>query len=206
MSLEEFRDAASGGDSQIQNEKVKKYLEKEEKSTRKVRGFWHWLSAGIMAALVFIYFYSSGIAPISAQMHRGVYVLMTYTLIFLLYPAGSLWFRPILCLITGAGVSLAASVLLLFGSVDAMDARVVAVKELFADEGFGAALGGMGPLWTVAVAGVVLGLFLYALGLFWDRKFPNAPSPTDLILALASVGAVVYWITEFEALNYRMGA
>ncbi len=206
MSVEEFRQSAAGGDAEIQNEKVKKYLEKEEKSTRKVAGAWHWLSAAMMAVMVVFYFYSSGIAPVSAQLHRGVYVLLTYALVFIMFPAGSLWFRPILCLLMGLGLAGAGWAVFVFGGINAFDAKVVAVKELFQDEGVAAALGAMGPFWPCIVAGVVLGGALYALGLWTDRRCPNAPSVTDTLFCLVSAAGVVYWITEFEALNYRMGS
>ncbi len=205
MSVEEFRESASG-EGQAPNEKVRKYLEKEEKSVRRVRGLWHWVSAALMAVMVLFYFYSSGVSPVSAQLHRGVYVLLTYALVFLLYPAGSAWFRPILCLLMGLGVSTAGWTVLVFRGVEALDAKVVAVSELFRDEGLAAALGAMGPLWPVAATGLLLGAGLYAAGRWTDRRFPDAPSLTDLLFCAASIGVTWYWISEFEALNYRMGS
>ena len=84
-----------------EDEKLKKLIEKEEKSTRKVGGIWHWASMILMAAMVLIYFYSSGISPISAQLHRGIYVLLTYALVFILYPLikriGSFISKYLLC-------------------------------------------------------------------------------------------------------------
>jgi TRAP transporter 4TM/12TM fusion protein len=207
MSVEKFREAAAGsGEAEVQNEKVKKYLEKEEKSVRKVRGLWHWVAALLMAAMVLFYFYSSGVRPVSAQLHRGVYVLFTYVLVFLLYPAGSRWFRPVLCLVLGVGLSFAGSVRAWFGSVQALDQQVVAVKRLFQDDGVVAALGGLGPLWGVLGAGAVLAVLLYGADLWCDRRFPDAPSLTDVLFGLASAAAVLYWITQFEALAYRAGA
>ncbi len=205
MSIEEFRASASG-ETEVQNEKVKKYLEKEEKSTRKVAGGWHWLSAVLMAVMVLFYFYSSGIRPVSAQLHRGVYVLLTYALVFIMFPAGSLWFRPILCALMGVGLSTAGFARFWFGGVNAFDAKVGALKDLFLDQGLAAGLGGMGPFWAILAVGLAVGAALYAAGLWSDRRFPNAPSLTDALFCLTSVAAVVYWITEFEALNYRMGS
>ena len=205
MSVEAFREAAAG-EPEVQDEKLKKYLEKEEKSHRKVTGVWHWLSAILMAAMVVFYFYSSGVRPVSAQLHRGVYVLLTYALVFILYPAGSLWFRPILCVIAGLGVSGAGFARFVFGGVDPFDAKVVAVKELFGDQGLAAALGAMGILWAVLAVGVLAGLLLYGLGLWFDKRFPDAPSPTDVLIGLSATAVILYWILEFEALNYRMGS
>jgi TRAP transporter 4TM/12TM fusion protein len=204
MAVDEFG-AGSSGEPAVPHEKVKKYLEKEEKSTRKLRGPWHGFAALLMAAMVFTYFYSSGVAPISAQLHRGIYVLLTYALVFLLYPTGSAWFRPVLCLLAGVGASAAGYAAIVLRGVEPFDARVVAVKELFQDDGLRAALLGLGPLWAVLAAGVLLGAALYAAGLYWGRKFPNVPTPTDLLLLLAGAATVLYWIAQFEALNYRMG-
>jgi TRAP transporter 4TM/12TM fusion protein len=189
-----------------QNEKVKKYLEKEEKSTRKTRGFWFWVASVLMAALVLVYFYSSGVRPISAQMHRGIYVLLTYALVFILYPAGSRWMRPILCALMGIGLTGAASVAFFFKDINAFDNLVVNVKDLLLDEGLGPALGAMGPLWMILIFGLGLGAVLYAIGLWGDRRFPHAPSLTDILFFLSSATVVVYWIIEFESLNYRMGS
>ncbi len=41
---------------------------------------------------------------------------------------------------------------------------------------------------------------------FWSRSSHKRPTIVDIILAMASIFVVGYWITEFENLNYRMGA
>ena len=189
-----------------EDEKLKKLIEKEEKSTRKVGGIWHWVSMILMAAMVLIYFYSSGISPISAQLHRGIYVLLTYALVFIMYPAGSAWIRPVLCLLMGVGIASAASTFVLFDGLAGFDARVVAFKELFQDEGLVAALGSMGPLGIVFVVGVVIAGLLFLAGLWGKKRFPNSPNVTDVLFCLTASFAVIYWIHEFEALNYRMGS
>ena len=188
------------------NEQVKKLLEKEEKSTRSIKGFWYWVSAVIMAAMVLIYFYSSGISPISAQLHRGIYVLLTYVLVFIMFPSGSKWFRPILALMTGVGVATTVAVAFFFENLDAFDGKVVGVREAFMDQGLTSALAAMGPLWGVLVVGLILGGGLYAAGLWSERRFPKNPSPVEIILGIASASVVLYWIMEFENLNYRMGS
>ena len=205
MSIEDLQKAASG-EVEIRDEKVKKILEKEEKGARKLRGFWLWVSNILMASMVLIYFYSSGIAPLSAQLHRGVYVLLTYALIFIMYPAGSAWFRPLICLVMGIGLAVAGSAVVLYDGIGGFDARIVMIKELLSDEGIVAAMGAMGSLWWVFSGGVVLGVLLYVTGLWSDRRFPNAPSVTDILYFLSASAVVLYWIMEFEALNYRMGS
>jgi TRAP transporter 4TM/12TM fusion protein len=205
MAVDELRQDPSG-EPEIPGEKVKKYLEKEEKSTRKLGGFWHWLAALMLAAMVFLYFYSSGISPVSAQLHRGVYVLLTYALVFLLYPASSRWFRPVLAVLMGLGIAGAAWGVLVLGGVNALDARIGEVKAALFDEGLRAAAGAMGSLWAAVGIGAALGAGLHVLGRWTDRRFPNAPSVLDVLFAASSVAVVVFWILEFESLNYRMGS
>ena len=188
------------------DEKLKKIIEKEERGTRKVSGFWSWISMVLMAAMVLIYFYSSGISPISAQLHRGIYVLLTYALIFILYPAGSVWIRPVLCLLMGLGIASAGSTFVLYDGLAGFDARVVNFKELFQDQGMAAALGGLGSLWIVFLAGFVIGGLLFLAGLWGKKRFPNAPNLTDVLFCVTAAAVVLYWILEFEALNYRMGS
>lgn len=203
MEIEKLRE---GGEPEVPNEKVRKYLEKEEKSTRKLAGAWHWLAAVLLAAMVLFYFYSSGITPVSAQLHRGVYVFLTYILVFLLYPSGSRWFSPVLDVLVGLGLAGAAWAVFVFGGVEAFDAKVVEVKEIFLDEGLGAGFAAMGTLWGALAAGVALGAGLYLLSRWMRRRFPAAPTASDLLLVATSGGAVLYWILQFEALNYRMGS
>ena len=45
--------------------------------------------------LVIFYTYSAVIAPVATQYHRGVYIIITYVLVFLLYRSQSTWLRVI---------------------------------------------------------------------------------------------------------------
>ncbi len=59
----------------------------ESAAARSPSGPWRWLVAALGAAMVIFYFYTAGVASVATQYHRGVYVLITYILVFLLYPA-----------------------------------------------------------------------------------------------------------------------
>jgi len=48
---------------------------------------WQWLVALLGGAMVLFYLYAAGVAAVATQYHRGVYVGITYVLIFLLYPS-----------------------------------------------------------------------------------------------------------------------
>lgn len=56
-------------------------------ATRTLSRPWQGLVAVLGAAMVLFYFYAAGIASVATQYHRGVYVFITYVLVFLLYPA-----------------------------------------------------------------------------------------------------------------------
>lgn len=71
---------------EAQKEKLKKVISKESKSGRKLTGIWHIIASFLGLIMVLLYFYSSGIRPISAQYNRGIYVLITYVMIFLYFP------------------------------------------------------------------------------------------------------------------------
>ncbi len=64
-----------------------KVLADPEDPLRDPSGPWHWLIAALGAAMVLFYFYAAGVASVATQFHRGVYVFITYILVFLLYPA-----------------------------------------------------------------------------------------------------------------------
>jgi len=196
----------AGGEPEVVNEKVQKYLEKEEKSTRKLRGAWHWVAAGVMASMVLTYYWAAGIRPLSAQAHRGVYVLLTYVAVFLLYPVGSATMRWVLAFLTGTGLAGAGFALLVAGGPGRLDGLLQAVAEVFADGGLAQALGALGPLWGLLALGVGLGVALAVADRWCQGRFPAAPGPLDLLLSAASVGAVAYWIFQFEALAYRAGS
>lgn len=69
-----------------QKQELKKIISKESRSGRNLKGIWHIIASIFGLIMVLLYFYSSGIRPISAQYNRGIYVLITYVMIFLYFP------------------------------------------------------------------------------------------------------------------------
>ncbi|MDH5560040.1 MAG: TRAP transporter permease [Deltaproteobacteria bacterium] len=67
-------------------QKLSEYLEKEAKTCRNLTGLWYWVTTVIGVMMVLFYFFSAGLRPVGPQFHRGIYVLVTFVLIFLLYP------------------------------------------------------------------------------------------------------------------------
>ncbi len=175
-----------------QDDQVRALLERDARTARSPTGPWHWLVAALGASMVLFYFYTAGVTSVATQYHRGVYVFITYVLVFLLYPAPRNWIRGLLSVGTAAVASGVATALLLYSDVAS----------------FHAALSNGEPR---CLAPMILGVVVLAPALFaLDRRLapraPESPSPLDIALALLSAAVVYYWIHEFEALNYRAGA
>jgi hypothetical protein len=81
-------DQSLEGLSSEERKKVQELMQKDAKAERRVRGPWLWLTSLLGASMVLIYFYGAGFQALDTQYHLGVYVLITFVLVFLLYPAG----------------------------------------------------------------------------------------------------------------------
>lgn len=82
-----FGDADSAAESEEDKERLKQLMEQEEKSTRALNPTWAGIVAVLCAATSLFYIYTAGTLPAPVQWQRGIYVMVTYILIFLLYPA-----------------------------------------------------------------------------------------------------------------------
>ena len=80
-------DQSLDGLSSEERKKVQALMQKDAKAERRVRGPWLWMTSLLGAAMVLIYFYGAGVQALDTQYHPGVYVLITFVLVFLLYPA-----------------------------------------------------------------------------------------------------------------------
>jgi len=190
-----------------QKEKVKELLQKDAASGRSPKGFWRWVVALLGGGMVLFYFYTAGLASVATQYHRGVYVLVTYVLVFLLYPSGGTWYKYLLALLVGALVATTASALLFYPDVATFHSALTAVGDAWSSSGAGAGLAAMGgPLWALVIAALVVGGIMLLVDRWLETRYPQNPVLSDVVFALASAALVYYWIHEFEALNYRAGA
>jgi TRAP transporter 4TM/12TM fusion protein len=57
--------------------------------------FERWMFNVLAVSLVLFYTYAAVVEPVSTELHRGVYVLITYLLIFLVYRSRHRWLRPV---------------------------------------------------------------------------------------------------------------
>ncbi len=175
-----------------EQEKLKKLLEKDAKSYRSPTGLFKWLISGLGAGMVLFYFYTAGLATVGTQYHRGVYVFVTYVLVFLLYPAGTTSMRVPLSLVIGCIVSATIAALGFYETIDAFHAAITS--------------GSMGLIGVLVLGGIIIGVAAIFIDTFLMKKWPKNPTLSDILYALASAAVVYYWIHEFEVLNYRAGA
>lgn len=61
-------------------------LEKDAKSGRELKDIWYKITSALGIFMVGFYIYNAGIFPVNTQYFLGVYVLLTFVLIFLTYP------------------------------------------------------------------------------------------------------------------------
>ena len=121
--------------------KLKELVEKDAKSARKPGGLWNWITALLGASMVIFYFYTAGITTVATQFHRGVYVFITYVLVFLLYPAGKLYMRIPLTLFTGFVISAAIGLFFFFGGdTVAFHDYLLVINKAWRNDGLGSAI------------------------------------------------------------------
>ena len=70
-------------------EKLDELMEKDAKSGRRLGRIWYLVTAGLSIFMVAFYIYNSGVQPVSTQYHKGIYVLVTFVMVFLAYPMTS---------------------------------------------------------------------------------------------------------------------
>jgi TRAP transporter 4TM/12TM fusion protein len=70
----------------IDQAKLKALLEQEEPSTRTLNRFWAPVVAVASVGMAGFYIYTAGTLPAPVQWQRGIYVMLTYLLILILYP------------------------------------------------------------------------------------------------------------------------
>lgn len=181
-----------------EKKKLKALMEKDAKSFRTPTGFWHWVTALLGAFMVLFYFYAAGVATVGTQYHLGLYVFITYVLVFLLYPSGSPVTRGVLGVLLGAIISCLVACLFFYPDVATFHGRLLEVG----DAGFGSAL----ALWPLGVGSLTIATGLFFCDGWIMRRWRQVPTLSDILFACAAGGAVYYWISQFEALNYRAGA
>jgi TRAP transporter 4TM/12TM fusion protein len=65
--------------------KLDEIVKKDERAGRTLEGIWYYITSGMGIFMVFFYMYCAAV-PVDTQYFLGIYVLITYALVFLLYP------------------------------------------------------------------------------------------------------------------------
>jgi TRAP transporter 4TM/12TM fusion protein len=187
-------------------EKLKKIIAKDSTLLRNPTGLWHIVVSLLGAALVLFYFYAAGIASVGTQFHLGIYVFITYVLVFLLYPVDRASVRLGLNILLAWIVVSAVAILFFYDDHIVYYQRVMGIADLFKKEGLLSGLAQALTLWPLILATICLAALLQYAGGISLRRWKNAPSPSDILFALVAAGVVYYWLSQFEALNWRAGA
>jgi len=188
------------------SKKLNKLIEKEAKTARELTGFWKMIVAILGMIMVAFYFYAAGIASVGTQYHIGIYVFITYILVFLLYPAGSSSMRIVMDGIAAITIVSTFAVLFYYQDPALFHARIMEVFDAWSDGEMAAMASSLAGLFPMILAIAALTALLYFVDRFALHHWPNSPTFTDAFLALTSGLMVYYWISQFEALNFRAGA
>ena len=182
-------------------------LEQESKTERSLGSVWRWFGAGLSASLVLIYFYGAGFQALGTQYHLGIYVLITCVLVFLLYPAGGTLAHDLMALAAGTLLSVLLSGGVIFEDFTRFYQQIGLFRETWEYDGLAFALEqDLGNLLYTVLLVPVLAVPLALLDRKLLRFSKNVPSISDHILATGMAVTVLYWISQFEDLNYRAGA
>lgn len=189
-----------------EKKKLKKLMEKDAKSFRTPSGFWELVVALLGGGMVLFYFYAAGIASVGTQYHLGIYVFITYILVFLLYPAGKTYVRIGLNLLLSFILTSAGAIFLFFENHIAYYDRIMGLADTFKNDGLMTAVTQGASLWPLWLATIGFAALLQYGDTFCAKRWKNSPTPSDTLFALVAAGVVYYWLNQFEALNWRAGA
>lgn len=187
-------------------EKLKTLMEKDAKSFRTPTGLWHWVTALLGAFMVLFYFYAAGVKTVGTQYHLGIYVFITYVLVFLLYPAGSARVRVVLSGLLGLLLSGGLTVWLFSPDIASFHARLLAVGDALGETGLAGGLAALSGFWLTLLLALAVAVAVFFADRFLLARWRQSPCLSDILFALAAGSTVFYWISQFEALNYRAGA
>jgi TRAP transporter 4TM/12TM fusion protein len=187
--------------------RVEALMEKDAKTERRLAGPWLWLTSSLSGAMVLLYFYGAGFQALGTQYHLGIYVLITFVLVFLLYPAGGRIALGAMSVLSAALVSVGLTGFLFFESPADFYAQITLFRETWEYDGLGQAWANdRGALHWYLILWFPLALALIPCDQWLAKRFHNAPTASDLLMAAGIAVMVLYWMSQFEALNYRAGA
>lgn len=172
--------------------KLKEIVEKDEKAGRTLAGFWYYVRAGLGIFMVGFYMFCAA-RPVDTQYFLGIYVLLTFVLVFISYSftdesSHSIgYFKdgviPFVCLAMSS---------------------YFALHFLFGQKGAEEAFGGFNLIY--AAVGIAIAVSFFLPIKYWGKTKGNGPIAMDIALAGVAAFVVGFYILEYEDINYRMGS
>ncbi len=178
--------------SAADKEKLKKIVSKDSKAGRSMTGFWLWLCSGLGVGMVAFYMYCAA-TPVDTQYFLGIYVLVTFVMVFLSYPFTSKSTKELRYYVDSLIPFLTIFLIVYFSQ-----------HFFFGTKGAKEPFGGIN--WSYGLVSLVAaGVFFLPIR-YWGKDEGHAPIAMDLLMVLASIFTVGYYIVEYAAINYRMGS
>jgi TRAP-type uncharacterized transport system fused permease subunit len=171
--------------------KLDELIEKDAKTGRSLSGFWLWFTSLLGIGMVLFYMWCAA-TPVDTQYFLGLYVLVTYILVFINYPFTA---NPR----TSYNFYVDAAIPFL-----AVGMSVYFVLHFLLETGGAETAHGFNLIYTVISAAVAV--LFFAPVKYWGYRGQRGVIALDLFLALAAAFVVGYFIMEYEAINYRMGS
>ncbi len=168
--------------------KVDRFLEKEMGSQRKLTGFWNWLALSLSFGMVFYYLWSAGITPMGPQFHRGIYVLVTFLLVFIFFPFNGMSRKPKDSILLDSVLIALSFGLILFWISQLFGLEVITAKK------------DMGYI-VDYLAGTLFILYFLTFTMVTLHRTNRSiawPGFVKPILLITSIGIGIYWIAQFS--------
>jgi TRAP transporter 4TM/12TM fusion protein len=173
-------------------ETLKELLRKDEKSGRKLTGFWYLLTSAMGIFMVSFYMWCAA-TPVDTQYFLGFYVLLTYMMVFFHYNGTSA--SP-----TRPGFYIDS----LLSFVTLFMAAYCALHFLLGTKGAVEPFDAFN--WLYGSISLVVAVSFFLPIQHWGKSKANAPIAMDVALALISFIVVGYFIVQYANINYRMGS
>ena len=175
----------------VNNEKLEELIQKDEKKGRAMSGVWYWLAGGMGVFMVLFYMYCAA-EPVDTQYFYGLYVLITYVMVFLVYPLST------------AGRSQKAH--FSDGLIPFFTLALVVYFFVVLIQGEEQGFKLLANTWfNVGFAAAAIIVYVISAPM-WRKSDQGRPSILDLVFCLIAIFVVGYYVMEYEDLNYRMGS
>ncbi len=171
--------------------KLDEIVEKDSRTGRSLPRFWLWFTSGLGIGMVLFYMWCAA-TPVDTQYFLGLYVMLTFILVFINYPFTT---RPI----NSHNFYVDAAIPFL-----AVGMTVYFVLHFLLGTGGAETAHSFNIIY--AVISVAVAVVFFAPVKYWGYRGESGIIALDLFLALVATFVVGYFIIEYEAINYRMGS